>query len=532
MSDPGDNNARFNNANPTLVTHLALDDNPADGNYDVSNFLTTIDDSTSTIKGHVKVSRKFDTATFALYTISGVTDTAPNWFDVEVAYVSGQGAFTDGEELLFTFARTGDVGAQGVQGEQGTQGTQGEQGTQGTQGETGTQGTQGTDGLVFTPVTTSATTSTSLTVGTTSTDFGYSATSSALASGTGMLVRVADKTAGSTLAYVGTLFSQYAGGFGQNYQLSVILEVHGTAVAGTSSSWEFSSVGYQGAQGTQGVQGEQGTQGVQGEQGTQGTQGVQGETGTQGVQGETGTQGTTGTQGETGTQGTTGTQGETGIQGDTGTQGIQGTEGADGDKYSTAATGSVTLANSGTGSVTVSDVNVDYTVGQDITLAYDVSNIQYAIVSGYNSGTGVLDFNKTKHIGSGAYSVWSVNLAGAVGIAGAQGTQGVQGEAIQGTTGTQGTTGLQGTDGTQGVQGISGTADTYAATITPVNPYTATTFNIDHSFGTLDVLVTVWDIATGAEVVTDITKSTTNRVIIGFAVAPASGETYRVVVKQ
>jgi hypothetical protein len=258
MADPGDNNARLNNANLTLVTHLALDDNPADGNYDVSNFLTTIDDSTSTIKGHVKVSRKFDTATYALYTISGVTDTAPNWFDVEVAYVSGNGTFTDGEELLFTFARTGDVGAQGVQGEQGTQGLQGEQGTQGTQG----------------------------------------------------------------------------------------------------------------------VQGETGTQGVQGEQGTQGTQGVQGE------------------------------------------------------------------------------------------------------------------------------------------------------------TGTQGTEGLQGFDGTQGVQGISGTADTYAANITPEAPFTATTFAITHSFGTKDVLVTVWDSVADTEVVTDITKTNTNTVTIGFAVAPASGETYRVVVKQ
>ena len=178
-------------------------------------------------------------------------------------------------------------------------------------------------------------------------------------------------------------------------------------------------------------------------------------------------------------------------------------------------------------------MNVDYTVGQDITLAYDVSNIQYAIVSGYNSGTGVLSFNKTKHIGSGAYSVWSVNLAGAVGIAGVQGTTGAQGETgAQGTTGTQGTTGLQGTDGTQGVQGISGTADTYAANITPVSPYSATTFAITHSFGTKDVLVTVWDSVTDTEVVTDITKTNTNTVTIGFAVAPAAGETYRVVVKQ
>jgi hypothetical protein len=45
------------------------------------------------------------------------------------------------------------------------------------------------------------------------------------------------------------------------------------------------------------------------------------------------------------------------------------------------------------------------------------------------------------------------------------------------------------------------------------------------------VLVTVWEISSGAEVVTDITKSSTNRVAIAFAVAPGAGETYRVVVK-
>jgi len=124
MSDPGDNFARLNSGTTSSVTHIALDDNPSDGNYDVSNFLQTIDDSTSTIKGHVKVSKKLDTSVFALYTISGVTDST-SWFDIQVSYVSGNGTFTDGEELLFTFARTGDVGAQGVQGEQGTQGVQG-----------------------------------------------------------------------------------------------------------------------------------------------------------------------------------------------------------------------------------------------------------------------------------------------------------------------------------------------------------------------------------------------------------------------
>ena len=44
-------------------------------------------------------------------------------------------------------------------------------------------------------------------------------------------------------------------------------------------------------------------------------------------------------------------------------------------------------------------------------------------------------------------------------------------------------------------------------------------------------MVTVWDIATKAEVVTDVLYINSTSVTIGFAVAPAMGETYRVVVK-
>ena len=41
----------------------------------------------------------------------------------------------------------------------------------------------------------------------------------------------------------------------------------------------------------------------------------------------------------------------------------------------------------------------------------------------------------------------------------------------------------------------------------------------------------MYEVATGAKVETDITRITTSDVTIGFAVAPVSGETYRVVVQ-
>jgi phage-related tail fiber protein len=57
----------------------------------------------------------------------------------------------------------------------------------------------------------------------------------------------------------------------------------------------------------------------------------------------------------------------------------------------------------------------------------------------------------------------------------------------------------------------------------------ATSYNIDHNLGTKDVLVQVFQNSDGVEVECDITRSTTNRVILAFATAPATNA-HRVVV--
>ena len=417
MADPGDNNARLNNANPTLVTHLALDDNPADGNYDVSNFLQTIDDSTSPIKGHVKVSRKFDTATFYLYTISGVTDSAPNWFDVEVAYVSGQGAFTDGEELLFTFARTGDVGAQGTQGTEGAQGVQGTVGAQGTQGTLGSQGTQGVQGVQGTE--------------------GQQGTQG---------------TQG-TVGSQGTLGTQGAVG-------------------------SQGTVGAQGAQGTTGTQGVQGTQGTQGVQGTEGQQGVQGTEGQQGTQGSEGAQGTQGVQGAEGTQGTEGTQGATGTFGGETFEYNYLTNTADTDptagnfKFDFTTFSSVTelyidpidanATNISSFLQTIDDSTSNIKGTIKVTDIADPLNYAFFQIIGTHNENGGAYFTVPVAYVSGPLSLGNNDNAyltfarvGDKGDTGAQGTTGAQG--VQGTVGSQGTQGTLGAQGTQGTQGVQGT---------------------------------------------------------------------------
>ena len=76
-SDPGQGNLRFNNSNLSSATLMYIDD-ADDGGNDIQAFLRTIDDSTSTIKGHVRVSNRLNANDFAIFTITG-TNTEGNW---------------------------------------------------------------------------------------------------------------------------------------------------------------------------------------------------------------------------------------------------------------------------------------------------------------------------------------------------------------------------------------------------------------------------------------------------------------------
>ena len=145
VSDPGTGTVKFNNADLTSASIMSIDDLD-DNSTDIQAFLRTIDDSTSTIKGHFRISNKADSTDFALFTISSISEEA-GYFQVTSAYVSGSAsAFSNGEDVIITFARTGDVGAQGNTGAQGETGATGVTGAQGETGVTGAQGQTGVTG--------------------------------------------------------------------------------------------------------------------------------------------------------------------------------------------------------------------------------------------------------------------------------------------------------------------------------------------------------------------------------------------------
>ena len=117
-----------------------------DATTDLSTYLNTIDDSTSTIKGHFRISKKTDENAFALYTITSLTDNT-GWFSVASSYVSGNSTFANSDDIIVTFQRTGDKGDTGLTGATGSAGTNGTDGATGSAGTAGATGAAGASGV-------------------------------------------------------------------------------------------------------------------------------------------------------------------------------------------------------------------------------------------------------------------------------------------------------------------------------------------------------------------------------------------------
>jgi hypothetical protein len=220
-----------------------------------------------------------------------------------------------------------------------------------------------------------------------------------------------------------------------------------------------------GGTGATGPQGATGLQGATGDAGTAGSTGVAGSTGPQGATGDIGSTGATGIPGATGQQGATGVIGSTGAtgpQGATGVIGATGYTGADGDRYHTTSNTPLTIVSTGTITLTTSDLNLDFSMAQDVVVAYSPTQYMNGEVVSYNQTNGQLIVNVLSSVGSGTDLLpWEINLDGAVGIQGATGATGTQGATGDvggtGATGIPGATGVQGATGDIGLQGATGT---------------------------------------------------------------------------
>ena len=147
-ADPGSGNFRLNSVMQASANKIFIDDVDLDGT-DIQPYLRTIDDSTSTIKGHVKITKLHDSSKFMLWVIDGANTESTGYFkidlDTALSY-SSTTPFSDGDDCILTFARTGDKGDTGSQGAQGAKGQKGEKGAQGAQGAQGAKGQKGQQG--------------------------------------------------------------------------------------------------------------------------------------------------------------------------------------------------------------------------------------------------------------------------------------------------------------------------------------------------------------------------------------------------
>jgi collagen type VII alpha len=130
--DPGVGKLAFDTADLSTASELYIDDQDQAG-IDVQSFLRTIDDSTSPLKGHFRISNKTNSSDFALFTITSMQE-LDGYFKISVGWVNGATSFDEFEDIIITFARTGDVGAPGATGETGSTGPAGDVGATGATG--------------------------------------------------------------------------------------------------------------------------------------------------------------------------------------------------------------------------------------------------------------------------------------------------------------------------------------------------------------------------------------------------------------
>jgi len=127
MGDPGTGTLRFNHATIGSVTQLAFDATSADsGNPDVSDLIASIDDGTnSTHEGYIFVRKSGTPATFAAFNVTNAITDSTGWLSVPVTTAASNGTISNSDTLYISFARSGNVGAQGATGNTGAAGSDG-----------------------------------------------------------------------------------------------------------------------------------------------------------------------------------------------------------------------------------------------------------------------------------------------------------------------------------------------------------------------------------------------------------------------
>lgn len=111
-ADPGSGNLRLDNGTLASVTNIYLDNLEANS-ADVSAFIDTWDDSGSSVKGTIKISKVGAPSNYAIYSVTGSVVDGTGYRKVPATHVDSNGSFAAADSLSVEFTRTGDIGENG-----------------------------------------------------------------------------------------------------------------------------------------------------------------------------------------------------------------------------------------------------------------------------------------------------------------------------------------------------------------------------------------------------------------------------------
>ena len=115
-SDPGSGNVRFNNATPASVTSIYFDNSDRDGTTQTT-WMDSWDDSTATIKGTLVFIPAASPASKLIYNVTGSVTDGTGYRKVAVTHVAGTTLPSASAHLGVAFSRSGNNGADGIDGE-------------------------------------------------------------------------------------------------------------------------------------------------------------------------------------------------------------------------------------------------------------------------------------------------------------------------------------------------------------------------------------------------------------------------------
>lgn len=117
MADPGTGDLRLDNATVGSVTNIAVSAlSSASGNPDLSDFIATWDDSTSSVKGTIILRKSGTPATFAVFSVTGTITDNSTWLQIPVTHVTSSGTWSAADVIYAAFSRTGTKGDTGAAG--------------------------------------------------------------------------------------------------------------------------------------------------------------------------------------------------------------------------------------------------------------------------------------------------------------------------------------------------------------------------------------------------------------------------------